>query len=117
SDGAIDGVFGVQVYAQRETSGAVTRVHVNMSEISEQPEELLEMLGIQESVDFSGYDHGQVVLSAELYGDELNGALSVRGADVADCVTNPPEPDPDGMGAPGCRGTGVPRHRLLRPVG
>jgi hypothetical protein len=80
-------------------------VNVAMYQTSETPEALLDALGIHQSVDFSGYDHGQVSVTAEIYGGALTGALSVRGAEVPDCINNPPEVDPNGMGAPGCQGT------------
>lgn len=103
-DGVIDGVFAVEVFGQIDASGELIS-QASMSTTSEDTAGWLETLGIHQSVDFSGYDHGQVALTAGIYGGELTGALSVRGADVADCVTNPPDPDRNGMGAPGCSGT------------
>lgn len=103
-DGGIEVELPVEVSTGPETTDS-SWVNVAMYQISETPAALLETLGIHQSVDFSGYDHGQVSVTAEVYGGALTGALRVRGAEVADCVTNPPEPDPNGMGAPGCTGT------------
>jgi hypothetical protein len=36
--------------------------------------------------------------------DQLAGDLTVNGTIVPDCIKNPPTPDPDAMGAPGCQG-------------
>lgn len=104
ADGTIDTTLPVQVTTGLE-EGELYFVQASRSESSEEPNQLLERLGIQASVDFSGYDYGQVFLSASVYGGQLEGTLSARGADEADCVSDPPEPDPNGMGAPGCRGT------------
>lgn len=103
-DGTIDATLPVHIISGLE-SGELYFVQASMAESSEEPNQLLENLGIQANVDFSGYDYGQVFFSAAVSGGQLEGSLSARGADEADCVQNPPEPDPDGMGAPGCRGT------------
>lgn len=104
ADATIDATLPVEVTTGLE-QGELYFVQASMAESSEDPNQLLETLGIQASVDFSSYDYGQVFFSASLYGGLLEGSLSARGADEADCVQNPPEPNPDGMGAPGCRGT------------
>ncbi|HEY6728637.1 MAG TPA: hypothetical protein VI197_31715, partial [Polyangiaceae bacterium] len=104
ADGTIDTTLPVQVTTGLE-NGELYFVQTSMAESSEAPNELLETLGIQADVDFSGYDYGQVFFAAAVSGGQLEGTLSARGADEADCVSNPPEPDPNAMGAPGCRGT------------
>lgn len=104
ADGTIDATLPVQVTTGLE-EGELYFVQASMSESSEEPNQLLETLGIQASVDFSGYEYGQVFFSASVNAGQLEGSLSARGADEADCVSNPPEPDPNGMGVPGCRGT------------
>lgn len=104
ADATIDTTLPVEITTGLE-QGELYFVQASMAESSEEPNQLLESLGIQASVDFSGYDYGQVFFSASLYGGLLEGSLSARGADEADCVKNPPEPEPDGMGVPGCRGT------------
>ncbi len=102
-DGVIDGVFPVEVYGQVKADGELVS-QASMSTTSENTADWLESLGIHHTVDFSAHDHGQVALTAEIYAGELTGALSVRGADVPDCLNSPPEPDSSGMGAPGCAG-------------
>lgn len=98
-DGSIEVDLPVEVSTGPE--GAETSwVNVAMYQTSETPEALLETLGIHQSVDFAGYDHGQVTVTAQVYGGTLTGALSVRGAEVPDCLT---DPDPNGSGA--CQGT------------
>jgi len=107
SDGTIEAKLPVQVSTGLD-GGELYFVSVSMVESSEssgEPDQMLETLGIHQSVDFSGYDYGQVWLSAQVYGGALEGTLSARGAEVPDCLTNPPEPDPNGMGSPGCQGT------------
>ncbi|HWO12987.1 MAG TPA: hypothetical protein VNN80_25985, partial [Polyangiaceae bacterium] len=107
ADGSIEANVPVQVTTGLD-GGELYFVSVSMVESSEssgEPDQMLESLGIQQAVDFSGYDYGQVWLSAQVYGGALEGSLSVRGAEVPDCLTNPPEPDPNGMGSPGCQGT------------
>lgn len=104
ADGIIDATFPVQVTTGIE-GGELYFVQASMAKSSEAPDMLLAALGVRQSVDFSGYDYGQVTLSALVSEGRLEGSISARGADEADCVSNPPEPDPNGMGAPGCRGT------------
>lgn len=107
ADGTIEANLPVEVTTGLD-GGELYFVSVSMvesSESSQEPDQMLETLGIHQTVDFSGYDYGQVWLSAQVYGGTLEGSLSARGAEVPDCLTNPPEPDPNGMGAPGCEGT------------
>jgi hypothetical protein len=104
ADGTIETILPVQVTTGLE-GGELYFVNASMAESSEEPGALLETRGIGASVDFAGYDYGQLSLSAQVYGGTLEGTLSVRGAIEADCLTNPPEPDPDANGSPGCRGT------------
>jgi hypothetical protein len=60
---------------------------------------------IRAPLDFSSYDGGAFQFMTEVTDTEAVGALTAYGLDQADCVTNPPPPDPDGNGSPGCSGT------------
>jgi hypothetical protein len=61
--------------------------------------------GIQDDIDFSGYDGAMVRVLSSVADGTSGGSLRVYGLDVADCVTNPPPIDPAAMRYPGCRGT------------
>lgn len=60
---------------------------------------------IRAPLDFSSYDGGAFQFSTEVTETEAVGGLHAYGLDQADCVTNPPPPDPAGNGSPGCSGT------------
>jgi hypothetical protein len=110
ADGTLDGVFSVVVGAETEPgSEALRLVRVSASEFSDDPARM-EMLpaafGIHETFELGAYDQVSVDFASEL-SEAAWGILRVNGFVAADCVTNPPEPDPDGMGAPGCRGSDI----------
>jgi hypothetical protein len=107
SDGRIDGEVPVQILAEA-TAGALSRVSANGSRDTNDPvaaASLPAQFGIQDTIDFAGYDGGRVQLGVMVDDSTAGGSLRVEGLDVADCVNNPPAPDPNGMGSPGCRGT------------
>lgn len=106
ADGRIDGAFDVEVMAM--SGDQTTSVEVRAGQNSEDPVEaatLPPLFGIQDAIAFDGYDGGNVVFQLSAAAGTRTGSLLVSGADVPECLTNPPEPDPDGMGAPGCAGT------------
>jgi hypothetical protein len=108
TDAQVDGQFPVRISAEADASGAVGQVSVQAGASSDDRQvaaDLAASFGIQEPLDFAGYDGGAVRFQMDLAGAEVSGFLRAYGLDVADCVTNPPAPDPDGMGSPGCRGT------------
>jgi hypothetical protein len=106
ADGKIDGTVPLQLSASRENGLQTTRAegNANAQSAADAPA-LLPQLGIRDDVDFSAYDGGYVQFLATVADDSVGGSLRVYGLDVADCVTNPPPPDPGGMSSPGCRGT------------
>jgi hypothetical protein len=108
SDGAIDGSVDVELRADSDPAGGGLRLSANANAETDdlaQAAALAASYAIRQEVDFSGYDGARCELSLLVTDTESNGALLAQGLDVADCVTNPPPPDPDGMGSPGCRGT------------
>lgn len=108
TDARIDGAFGVEVMAM--SGGEALAVEVRAGQSSQDPVEaatLPPLFGIQDAIDFDGYNGGNVVFQLSASGETLTGALLVNGFDVAECAMNPSSPDPSGMGAPGCRGTDV----------
>lgn len=106
TDGRIDGTVPLRVSASRENGVSTIRAEANAdAQSAAGAPALLPQLGIRDDVDFSAYDGGYVQLLTMVAEDSVGGSLRAYGLDIADCVTNPPPPDPDGMGSPGCRGT------------
>jgi hypothetical protein len=111
SDGSIDGDVSVQITAEAAPAAATTiRAQATKSaDTAAAAAALPAQFGIQEPVNFSGYDGGLVELGVLLDGQNDGGVLRAYGLDVADCVTNPPQPmiDPatGAGGVAGCRGT------------
>jgi hypothetical protein len=107
SDQRIDGTFPVQLSGEA-TSGALHSSRAEASEYLLDPARATAAArgyAIRAPLDFSEYDGGAFQFSTEVTDTEAVGALQAFGLDQADCVTNPPPPDPDGNGSPGCSGT------------
>jgi len=102
TDGRIDGTLPLQITTSSEGGLESTTAQTNFDYGStSQPAEV----GIQDDIDFSAYDGVFVQFLTTIAADSSGGSLRAYGLDVADCVNNPPPPDPDAMGSPGCRGT------------
>lgn len=107
ADGRIEGDFPVRIVAQ-SSSGTLQMVYADASAQADdttQAAALPAQFGIGDSIDFTAYDGGRVEFTNHDESQSAGGQLTVYGLDVADCVTNPPPPDPGGMSSPGCRGT------------
>lgn len=105
TDGRIDGSVALQIIESTEGGIRSTRAEANTNAQSAAgAPALLPQFGIQDDVDFSAYDGGMVQFLTTV-ADTTGGSLRVYGLDVADCVNNPPPPDPNAMGSAGCRGT------------
>jgi hypothetical protein len=89
------------VVGERDVTGEARWVRASMSIEDEDPEALLERVGIQHSVDFSDLP-GQLEVVGELLEGNFDGTLSVRTADGPDCEpAAPDDPDPDRMNCGG----------------
>jgi hypothetical protein len=105
ADGRVEGNVPLQIVASNENGTIMTTAQANIDAEPSGAAALPSQFGVQDAIDFSVYDGAMVQFSSTVASDTIGGSLRVYGLDVADCVTNPPPPDPDGMGSPGCRGT------------
>jgi hypothetical protein len=95
----------LQIVASNENGMIMTTAQGNIDAEPAGAAALPAQFGVQDDVDLSSYDGAMVQFSSTVASDTIGGSLRVYGLDVADCVTNPAPPDPDGMSSPGCRGT------------
>jgi hypothetical protein len=106
TDGRIDGTVPLRITASNDTGGVRTSAEGTIdAEAAAAAASLPAQFGIHDDIDFSAYDGAIVQLLTTVDEQNPGGTLRVYGLDVADCVNNPPPPDPGGMGSPGCRGT------------
>jgi len=107
SDQRMDGTLAVTLSGEA-TGGRLESSRAEASEYLVDPDAAAaaaRSFAIRAPLDFSSYDGGAFQFSTEVTDTEAVGALIAYGLDQADCVTNPPPPDPDGNGSPGCSGT------------
>jgi hypothetical protein len=104
-DGALQALYAGELTA-RSDAGGLRELSLRGGMDNVPVESFESSTGVR-GVALTGYDYGRVSLWFQVEGAQ--GSLEVMGADVADCVNNPPEPirDQNGniVGSPGCRGT------------
>jgi hypothetical protein len=102
TDGRIDGTVPLTITASNDVGAHRTTAQSTFEDGSEMSPA---QFGIRDAIDFSAYDGSFVQFLTTAAPDSSGGSLRAYGLDVADCVNNPPPPDPNGMGSAGCRGT------------
>jgi hypothetical protein len=105
ADARIQGSLPLYMSVTNESGRVEISAEGNMNAEPAGAAALPAQVGIQDEIDFSAYDGAMVRFLSSVAEDDAGGSLRVYGLDVADCVTNPPPPDPGGMSSPGCRGT------------
>jgi hypothetical protein len=105
SDGRLDGEYAGEIAVVPGADGGVQTVFgtATLPLTLEQGGES----GFSDLGDVSGYHRLHFSLQSQLADGSFSGTLGVNGLTDPPCITDPPPPDPGGMGSPGCMGTEV----------
>jgi hypothetical protein len=104
ADGRLQGDASLQINLSNEDGRVQTIAQGSNDAQPAGAPGLAVQFGIQDDIDFSGYDGAMVRVLSIVADGTRGGSLRVYGLDVADCVANPPPIDPAAMRS-GCRGT------------
>jgi hypothetical protein len=105
ADGRLDGEYTGKIEVLPDAGGEVQTIVGSVSLAIEL--EQAEKSGFANVGDVSGFHRLGFGLDSWIEGGRPWGYAELNGLTDPDCVTNPPPPDPGGMGAPGCIGTQV----------
>lgn len=105
ADGRLDGEYAGEMLVAPDAEGNVASIlgTANLPLALEQAAES----GFSNVGDVSAYHRLFFTMSSKLESGTFSGSLALNGHTDPPCLTDPPPPDPDGMGAPGCSGTEV----------
>jgi hypothetical protein len=105
ADGKLEGTYEATMTTSPELEGDAQRVVIEVN-LPLELDELAES-GLQGITLPDGLHRLFFTLSSEVEDGAAHGLLRLNGLTDPPCVTDPPEPDPGGMSAPGCEGTHV----------
>jgi hypothetical protein len=105
ADGKLDGAYAGEIIVLADAEGNAGTIlgtavlPLTLAQVAQS--------GFSNAGDVSAYHRLALWLQSELVTPEFSGFLVLNGLVDPPCLTNPPEPDPGGMGSPGCSGTEV----------
>jgi hypothetical protein len=104
-DGRFDADHAGQLIIGAGAAGAIESIVGEATRVVEPA--LLEGLGFSDISLDEDFHRLSLSLRSQLRADSMTGTIVLNGITDPPCLTDPPEPDPGGMGAPGCEGSTV----------